>query len=188
METKGGQGMSIRNAILGFLSCKPFTGYELKKLFADSLSFHWSGNSNQIYGTLIQLHKDGAVSIEVQQQEKYPARKVYAITEKGREELKAWLLGEPGLPEVKNHFQIQLAWAEALSGTELDALFGRYEGLLSDQILMYRDRAARGREGPSRSGRERLIWERIEEGRLAAYEAELAWAAGLRKELAGLSG
>lgn len=175
--------MSIRNAILGFLSWKPFTGYELKKLFADSLSFHWSGNSNQIYGSLIQLHKDGAVSIEVQQQEKYPARKVYALTEAGREELRAWLLAEPELPEVKNHFQIQLAWAEALSGTELDALFERYERILSDQILMYRDRVARGREGPARSARERLIWERIEEGRLAAYEAELAWAGALRADL-----
>jgi PadR family transcriptional regulator, regulatory protein AphA len=175
--------MSIRDAILGFLSWKPFTGYELKKLFADSLSFHWSGNSNQIYGTLIQLHKDGAVSIEVQQQEKYPARKVYAITDKGSEELRAWLLGEPGLPEVKNHFHIQLAWAEFLSGTELDALFAGYELLLSNQILMYREQASRGNPGPARSPRERLVWKRIEEGRLAAYEAELAWARALRKEL-----
>lgn len=179
--------MSIRNAILGFLSWKPFTGYELKKLFADSLSFHWSGNSNQVYGSLIQLHKDGAVSIEVQQQEKYPARKVYTITDTGREELRAWLLGEPGLPEVRNHFQIQLAWAEALSDTELDGLFESYESLLSGQILMYRDRAARGREAPDRSRREALIWRRVEEGRLAAYDAELAWATSLRKEIAALA-
>jgi DNA-binding PadR family transcriptional regulator len=31
--------MSIRRAILDFLSRKPFSGYELKKFFADSLSF-----------------------------------------------------------------------------------------------------------------------------------------------------
>ena len=79
--------MSIRHAILGFLSWKPFTGYELKKLFADALSFHWSGNNNQIYGSLVELHKVGAVSVEVEQQEKLPARKVYTITDEGRAEL-----------------------------------------------------------------------------------------------------
>ncbi|HEY9053605.1 MAG TPA: PadR family transcriptional regulator, partial [Rectinemataceae bacterium] len=76
--------MSIRHAILGFLSWKPFTGYELKKRFSDALSFHWSGNNNQIYGTLVQLHKDGAVTIEVVAQEKLPAKKLYTITEAGR--------------------------------------------------------------------------------------------------------
>ena len=180
--------MSIRSAILGFLSWKPFTGYELKKVFADSLSFHWSGNSNQIYGSLIDLHKDGAVSIDVQQQEKYPARKVYTITGEGQAELHDWLLREPELPETRNHFHTQLAWAEPLSDEELDALFAAYELLLSNQVLMYRESAARGRTCPGRSARERLIWERIEDGRLAAYEAELAWAGALRRELAEQAG
>ncbi|MFZ3110044.1 MAG: hypothetical protein WA234_05080 [Rectinemataceae bacterium] len=45
--------MSIRYAILGFLSWKPFAGYDLKKLLSNSLSFHWSGNNNQVYGTLL---------------------------------------------------------------------------------------------------------------------------------------
>jgi PadR family transcriptional regulator, regulatory protein AphA len=90
--------MSIRHAILGFLSWKPFTGYELKKLFGDALSFHWSGNNNQIYGSLVELHASGAVSIEVLQQEKFPAKKLYSITELGKAELREWLLSEPELP------------------------------------------------------------------------------------------
>jgi hypothetical protein len=39
--------MSIKHAILGFLSWQPSTGYELKKLFAESDTLSWSGNNNQ---------------------------------------------------------------------------------------------------------------------------------------------
>ena len=186
--------MSLRYAILGFLSWKAHTGYELKKLFADSLSFYWSGNSNQIYGCLLQLHKEGSVSSEIQQQDKYPARKVYAITAQGREELRAWLLGKPELPEIKDFFHIQLAWAEPLSYAELDRLFIAYEEGLEAQILMCREKARRERmEGdaskgrrPGRNPRESLIWKRIAEGRVSAFEAELSWARGLRWELLAL--
>jgi PadR family transcriptional regulator, regulatory protein AphA len=180
--------MSIRSAILGFLSWKPFTGYELKKIFADALSFHWSGNSNQIYGSLVELHKDGSVSIEVLQQEKLPAKKVYTITESGRAELREWLLSEPELPVLRSPAHIQLAWAESLSGEELEAFLAAYERGLSDQALMCREAIRRALEGgralgPGRSEREALIWRSIDEGRVAFYENELAWLRALRAKL-----
>jgi PadR family transcriptional regulator, regulatory protein AphA len=179
--------MSIRHAILGFLSWKPFTGYELKKIFADALSFHWSGNNNQIYGSLVELHKDGAVSIEVIQQEKLPAKKVYAITEAGRAELRDWLLSEPELPVFRGLAHTQLAWAECLSDAELEGILGSYERQLADQALMCRETMRRGRFEPGRSPRERLVWLSIDENRVAFYENELAWVRNLRQRLKELS-
>jgi len=172
--------MSIRHAILGFLSWKPFTGYELKKLFADSLSFHWSGNNNQIYGSLIKLHEESLVAIEVQQQEKRPARKLYTITETGRAELKSWLLAEPELPEFRDLFHIKLAWAEALGARELELVIETYGRLLEAQILMCRELVRRDEgEAPARSPREVFIWKSVERNRIEAYERELAWLRGL---------
>jgi PadR family transcriptional regulator AphA len=184
--------MSIRSAILGFLSWKPFTGYELKKLFADALSFHWSGNNNQIYGSLVELHKDGAVSIEVVQQEKLPAKKVYTITDAGRAELREWLLSEPELPLLRSPAHTQLAWAEGLSSVELDGILAAYERRLADQVLMCRETMRRGklepgRGAPERSLREKLIWSSIELNRVAFYESELAWAKELGAKLKELS-
>ena len=40
--------MAIRYAILGLLSWRPFTGYDLKKMIGDSVFLYWSGNNNQI--------------------------------------------------------------------------------------------------------------------------------------------
>jgi DNA-binding PadR family transcriptional regulator len=175
--------MSIRHAILGFLSWKPFTGYELKKIFADALSFHWSGNNNQIYGSLVELHKSGAVTIEVQQQEKLPAKKLYTITDAGRAELREWLLSEPELPLLRSLAHTQLAWAEALSGPELDGVLASYERQLSDQAIMCRERIRRGRFEPGRSAREKLVWQSIDENLVAFYENELSWTKNLRLRL-----
>ena len=175
--------MSIRASILGFLSWKPFTGYELKKIFANSLSFHWSGNNNQIYGTLIQLHKDGATSIEIQQQEKLPARKVYTITSKGREELRAWLLAEPELPVVRDDFVARLAWAATLESDETDRLLEAFTAQIEAHVLLYREKRRRGTSSPSRTPREAALWESIDARAIAFYESELLWLREVKQRL-----
>jgi PadR family transcriptional regulator, regulatory protein AphA len=177
--------MSIRYAILGFLSWKPFTGYELKKIFADALSFHWSGNNNQIYGTLVELLKDEAVTIEIQQQEKLPARKLYTISPKGLGELSAWLLTEPELPIVRSEFTTRLAWAARLPPEDMDRMISSYEKTLEAQALMYREKLRRGTVSPSRSRLEAMLWESIDAHAIAFYEQELGWLRELKKRLKG---
>ncbi|MBL8967031.1 MAG: PadR family transcriptional regulator [Spirochaetaceae bacterium] len=178
--------MSIRSAILGYLEWRPATGYELKKLFAEAAPFHWSGNNNQVYGALLELHRDGAVGLEVVPQDKRPARKVYTITDPGRAELSAWLREEAGLPEIRADFHARLAWSAALPPPELEALISAYEERLAGAALILRERERRGGDRPARSSRERLIWTALAENRLAAMEHELAWARRLRAGLRGL--
>jgi DNA-binding PadR family transcriptional regulator len=59
---KEGLKMLINNAILGLLSYRPMTGYEIKKIIQDSSYMHWSGNNNQIYKALLELAEDGFVT------------------------------------------------------------------------------------------------------------------------------
>jgi DNA-binding PadR family transcriptional regulator len=64
--TPGGEvNLSIEYAILGLLSWKPFSGYDLKKIIAESDVYYWSGNNNQIYNRMVSLHKQGLVTQEV---------------------------------------------------------------------------------------------------------------------------
>ncbi|MBK7448579.1 MAG: PadR family transcriptional regulator [Anaerolineales bacterium] len=53
--------MSLKHAILGFLSFKPFSGYELKKAFDSSVQHFWPANQSQIYRTLAELEGGGFV-------------------------------------------------------------------------------------------------------------------------------
>lgn len=182
------QFMSIRHAILGFLGWKPLTGYELKKCFSDSLSFHWSGNNNQVYGTLLALLREGALTVEVQAQEKFPARKVYTITESGRAELRAWLVSEPELPVVKSDFASRLAWADVLDSEELRDLLEQYAQLLDAHILMCEERLRRGMEKPARSAREAALWKMLEDRALSQYKAERCWIEDIKLAISTMGG
>ena len=175
--------MDIAFAILGLLSWQPFSGYDLKKIISESDLFYWSGNNNQIYHSLVQLHKTGMVTQQVQYQESLPAKKIYTITEKGRDELCGWLLSEPELPEVRSSFLIQLAFADALPGDALDHLLGKYEEEIAVQLRMRQVHAARPGAAPNRTRREQYLWEKISAHLVAAYQRELDWVREVRQGL-----
>jgi DNA-binding PadR family transcriptional regulator len=188
--------MSIDYAILGLLSWRPLTGYDIKKMFSGSAAFYWSGNNNQIYTTLVKLHKHGFVTREVEPQEGNPPRKIYSITAQGRVELKKWLLCEPEPPQLKNTFLIQLAWADQLSTEELDALLGKYEAEVQVQVSMLEKQKQEKNIGSSgkvrdayinaaqaRTPREAVLWGMIQENWISFYETELKWVRKLRKGL-----
>lgn len=175
--------MSIRHTILGFLSWQPLTGYDLKKLISGSEFLHWSGNSNQIYTTLVQLHRDGLVDLRTKQQPNLPPRKTYTLTEGGRRELRNWVRSPVELPEVRNAFVAQLAWADQLSATELDSLVAAYEEEARLRLATCRERIRRGPPSPDRTPRERYLWEMAHENRARAWETELGWVRALRQGL-----
>jgi DNA-binding PadR family transcriptional regulator len=175
--------MDIQFAILGLLSWKPLSGYDLKKIIAESDLFYWSGNNNQIYNSLVALHRQGLVSQEVHTQESLPAKKVYTITAAGKGELGAWLRAAPELPEFRDNFLIQLACADELSGDELDALLARYAEEIAVQLQMRQAMLNRPAAGPNRTPRERFLWERIEQNMLDRYQKELDWVSRLREDL-----
>lgn len=175
--------MSIKYAILGLLSWKPFTGYDLKKVFERSSAMYWSGNNNQIYKSLVQLLDEGFVTSEVQHRENSPSKKVYTITEEGLTELKEWVLSSAEAPEIKNTFLIQLAWADLLSNDELNELLLRYENEIKMQLLLQQEKIRRGIDSPRRSPREIFLWNMISENLVCSYKNELDWVQRIRKEL-----
>lgn len=175
--------MSIKHAILGFLSRQPMTGYELKKQFAESPTFYWSGNNNQIYRALIELHQANLVSQAVEPQEHLPARKIYTITDQGRAELRRWVMAAPEPPQLKNTFLMQLAWADQLSAEELDVLLAQYEEEVAVHGLMMRTHQERRVLFPDRTPRESFLWDRIMENWIAFYDHELDWVRSLRVDI-----
>lgn len=173
--------MSIKYAILGLLSWKPSTGYDLKKVFEESSIMYWSGNNNQIYKALIQLLDEGLVTNELLHQESTPSKKLYTITGEGTAALKEWVLSVPELPEFKNAFLVQLAWADLLDSKELDDLLSGYEKEVNIQLLMQQEKAKRGVNSPKRTDREVYLWDMISENIISSYKNELEWIRSVRK-------
>jgi len=176
--------MDIKYAILGLLSWRQLSGYDLKKMMQDSELFYWSGNNNQIYSTLVQLHQEGMVDVQLQPQEHLPSRKLYNLTKEGKAALKQWLISEPPLPQLRKTFLIQLAWSIDLSHQEIDNLLTIYENELRLRLIMLKEQLKRGTLiNPARNPREKYVWGMIWDNYLDGYQAELEWAGELRENL-----
>jgi PadR family transcriptional regulator, regulatory protein AphA len=175
--------MSINNAILGILSYKSLTGYDLKKIIQESPFMHWSGNNNQIYKSLVELLNEGFLTNEVHHQESSPSKKIYTITEEGRAALKNWVLSPPEPPEFKKTFLIQLAWADQLNTAELNTLLTGYENEVRMQIVIHEEKKRRAIFSPARTTKEVYLWSMIYDNLIASYKNELDWIQKMRKEL-----
>lgn len=92
--------MSLRYAVLGFLTIQPFSGYDIKRYFDNSVKHFWSADQAAIYRTLNDLERDQLVSYDRVEQQHRPDRKVYHITPAGVAELDAWL-ATPAAPVVR---------------------------------------------------------------------------------------
>lgn len=167
--------MSIKFAILGILSWKISTGYELKKIFEESSILYWSGNNNQIYKALSQMLDEELVRSEVVHQDSSPSKKIYTITEEGLKELREWVMSSPETPEIKKTFLVQLAWSNMLSDQELNDLLKRYENELKNQLMMEKEKIRRALQSPNRSSRESFVWDMISENIISTYNNELNW-------------
>src|SRR5690554_6263729 len=128
--------MSINYAILGLLSYKPMTGYDLKKIIQNSSFMYWSGNNNQIYKALSELRDKGFVTNEIKHQEGGPTKKIYKITVEGLVALKEWVLSPIEPTEIKKPFLIHLAWSHQLNTEELNKLIDEYHRQVKMQLLM----------------------------------------------------
>lgn len=82
--------MSLKHAILGFLSVEKMNGYQLKKHFDESINRFWSVSISQIYPTLNDMLAAELITVQ-ENIESTRGSKEYYITEKGIEELKRWL-------------------------------------------------------------------------------------------------
>ncbi|MFB7668256.1 PadR family transcriptional regulator [Kitasatospora sp. NPDC056138] len=95
--------MSLRFAVLGLLSIRPASGYELARHIETTLPQVWYARNNQLYAELAKLADDGFAEIV---EEGPRGRRVYAATEVGRAELWRWLVEAE--PDRKQRSEVAL--------------------------------------------------------------------------------
>ncbi len=100
--------MALREAILTVLAHRSMTGYEISRSFDQVLSHFWKASHQQIYRELAALSRDGRVRFEVAPQPGKPDKKIYDITEAGREELRQWVAAPTDPPHPRNDLLVKL--------------------------------------------------------------------------------
>lgn len=106
----------LQYAILGLLSRKDMTGYELSKEFTTTIFEFWNATHSQIYPELKRLNDNGFVEYKIDISGTSLEKKTYSITEKGRLLLMEWLEKPVRIPPTqKDEFRLQLFFSHNLS-------------------------------------------------------------------------
>lgn len=94
--------------ILGCLTVEPMSGYDVKQFLERSVVHFWSESYGQIYPALQQLEEEGLVEGRDEPGARGRTKRVYEITEAGREELRAWLEepAEPVTPRYEHSLKL----------------------------------------------------------------------------------
>lgn len=95
-------------AVLGILGRGPRSGYDIKKLTDQSTRYFWAENYGNLYPTLKRLEAAGLVTSQRYPQEGKPERKVYTLTEAGRDKLAAWLEAPTEPSQPRNELLLKL--------------------------------------------------------------------------------
>lgn len=115
--------MDVRTLCLGILALGDATGYEIKKLVADgAFSFFSEASYGSIYPALSKLMDDGFVTCREEAQDGKPDKKIYSLTESGRNELTNALQKDPGPDRQRSEFLASLLFAEAVSPERVNQL------------------------------------------------------------------
>ncbi|MEI7024881.1 PadR family transcriptional regulator [Paenibacillus sp. y28] len=121
--------------LLGLLTQGPCSGYDLML----KMEPIWKAQHSQIYPLLAKMEQEGFVVHELQPQTEKPDKKIYTITDTGREALLAWLPEPPDERAGRDEMIIkaQSIW---LIGPEAGrALFTNREAVYRDRIRYYQE-------------------------------------------------
>src|SRR5262245_22506428 len=91
----------LKYAILGFLNYRPMTGYDIEQWMEASTGHFWYARISQVYTTVKQMESKEFWASQVERQEGKPDRRVYTITQAGRDDLLQWLGETIVEPEIK---------------------------------------------------------------------------------------
>jgi len=105
---------TTRFAVLGLLSMRPCSGYDLKKMSDMSISHFWNENYGHIYPVLRALEADGLATREAQQTPGRPPKSVYRITDEGRRALQEWLQEPVEYHPYRMELLLKLFFADVL--------------------------------------------------------------------------
>ncbi|WP_405621487.1 PadR family transcriptional regulator [Streptomyces sp. NBC_00076] len=92
--------MALRNAVMAALLEGEASGYDLAKGFDATVANFWMSTPQQLYRELERMEAEGLVTARLVEQERRPNKRLFSLTETGREAVHAYTTGPLGKPAV----------------------------------------------------------------------------------------
>lgn len=128
--------MDVKTVCLGMLTDGPASGYDLKKEFESTFAHFFAAGYGSIYPALSRLSEDGLLTCEEIPQEGKPDRKVYCITDEGRQVLRNALKNTKPCHKVRSEFLATMCFAHLMEPDDIQAVLDhRLEDIAKYQAL-----------------------------------------------------
>lgn len=115
--------LDVRTMCLGALSEADASGYELQKNFKEGPFGHFlEASYGSIYPSLTRLTEEGLVTCSEHSQEGRPDKKVYSITEAGRDALKEALNAMPVEDKFRSEFLFFMFFSDLMDTDQISKL------------------------------------------------------------------
>ncbi|MCB1114669.1 MAG: PadR family transcriptional regulator [Chlamydiia bacterium] len=99
------------SVILGVLAIKPkSSGYDIKKMIEESLSYCWKESFGAIYPALKELAKEGLIHPEAKGN-----KTLYSLTSKGKKAFEAWMKEPPLEMQPRHELLLKLFFGHTIS-------------------------------------------------------------------------
>ncbi|MEE1755400.1 PadR family transcriptional regulator [Streptomyces sp. SP18CS02] len=167
----------MRLPLLALLARGPAHGYELKQDLEQLLGAAYPPtNVGQIYVTLGRLEKSGLIEGEEIAQESRPNKKIYRLTDAGREALRGWFEETADEPRVRDEFFMKLALAPRTGIADQVALINKQRREYLNTMRNLSRLAAT-------EDRDNRIAHLLIEGAMLHLQADLDWLERCQEEL-----
>ncbi|MEP9391690.1 PadR family transcriptional regulator [Gordonia sp. VNK1] len=179
--------MALEHAIMVSLAERPGTGYEISRQFDRSIGHFWSATHQQIYRTLRKLHVDGLVSYEPIAQDGRPDKKVYSLSDRGRDALHAWVTTPTPIQQLRDDLGLKIRAAHRDDLPELIAELQRHRELHVARLHLYQGFEKDDYPAPDSLSGRRLHQYLVLRGGVRIEEAFIDWCdevvSALQREL-----
>jgi len=158
--------------LLGISNRQPRSGYEIKKAIDTVVSSFWHESNGQIYPALKRLASSGLIEIRADIKKGRP-KKLYLITPKGRERLRAWLASPIEIGRPRDELMLKLFFG---SETDIPTLIGHVEAHRDRAKGMLEKCSQWEKENSANPGSHRPFFNLTLGAGTALSEANLRWA------------
>lgn len=167
----------MRLPLLALLARGAAHGYELKQDLEQLLGAAYpQPNVGQIYVTLGRLEKAGLIEGEEVAQSSRPNKKIYRLTDAGREAVSAWYEDTADEPRVRDEFFMKLALAPRTGVADQVALINK-------QRRQYLNTMRNLSKLAATEDRDNRIAQLLIEGAMLHLQADLDWLERCQEEL-----
>ena len=167
----------MRQTLLALLAKEPAHGYELKQALEQTFGAAYpQPNIGQIYVTLGRLENNGLIRWQDVSQSSRPNKRVYEITDAGREDLAKWFEEPTDGPRVRDEFFLKLVLAPETGLADRLALINKQRRhYLNTMRGLSRLAAAEDRDN--------RVAQLLIEGAMLHLQADLDWLERCQEEL-----